>query len=206
MKIKSLNYIMISGFFGFLSIVADQYSYQLEKSISLLEYEQGKQISLSEYGTSINGIAVNMQATLQSQYDHYYETNISEKELAESFNNLKFIFSRQIENLSENDLFVLVAPESLNATVQKNLGFSSKEQNLENDLYVFYDNFWDDLAFMIQSGNKLSSNALGQILDLFDQISDLRFYRQVSLITAICSSFLSLYFIFVFFKRIIRKN
>ena len=203
---RSLNYILISGFFGFISIIADQYSYQLEKTISLLEYEQDNKITQNQYGKSINTISVDLQKSLVKQYDSFISSDLSDREITENFNNLKLAINTQLESMSEDELFVLIAPDSLNATKQKNLGFITEEQNLEKDFLEFYDSFWDDLSFMILSGSELSADALSEILELFDQISDLRFYRQISLITAICASFLSLFFIFIFFKRIIKKN
>ena len=203
---RSLNYILISGFFGFISIIADQYSYQLEKTISLLEYEQDNKITQNQYGKSINTISVDLQKSLTKQYDSFISSDLSDREITENFNNLKLAINTQLESMSEDELFVLIAPDSLNATKQKNLGFITEEQNLEKDFLEFYDSFWDDLSFMIHSGSELSADALTEILELFDRISDLRFYRQISLITAICASFLSLFFIFIFFKRIIKKN
>ena len=61
---RSLNYILISGFFGFISIIADQYSYQLEKTISLLEYEQDNKITQNQYGKSINTIYLNIKGKI----------------------------------------------------------------------------------------------------------------------------------------------
>lgn len=205
-KMRSLNYILISGFFGFISIIADQYSYQLEKTISLLEYEQDNKITLNQYGKSINEISVDLQNSLAKQHDIFISSDLSDRELTEDFNNLKLAINNQLESISDDELFVLIAPDSLNATMQKNLGFITEEQNFEKDFLEFYDNFWDDLSFMILSGSELSADALTEILELFDRISDLRFYRQISLITAICASFLSLFFIFIFFKRIIKKT
>ena len=203
---RSLNYILISGFFGFISIIADQYSYQLEKTISLLEYEQDSKITLSQYGKSVNKVSADLQNSLGRQYETFVSSDLSDTELTEGFNSLKLAINSQIEGMSDDELFVLIAPDSLNATMQKNLGFITEVQNFEIDFLEFYDSFFDDLSFMIFSGSELSADALTEILELFDRISDLRFYRQISLITAICASFLSLYFIFVFFKRIIRKT
>lgn len=207
MRVSSYYFILISGFFGLLSILADQYSYQLEKSITLLEYSQDDQINRVEFGISANKLAASLQGLLEEQM--FYSTifdDISDEEKTRSFNELKISFTRQIDELAANELFLLVKPESFEANSEQYMHFITSEDGLYDDLINFYDSLWDDMAFILTKGSHLSSRSLTDVLILFEKIADLRFYRQISLIAAICSSFLSLFFVFVFFKKFIRER
>tara|TARA_B100001250_G_C19779178_1_gene781025 strand:+ start:1268 stop:1894 length:627 start_codon:yes stop_codon:yes gene_type:complete len=207
MRLQSYHYILLSGFFGLLSILADQYSYQLEKSILSLEYLKDNEINRVEFGYNANELAVSLQGTMDEQffYSNRFD-DISVEEKTRSFNQLKFSFGRQINELSSHELFSIIKPESLDRNSQKYLGFITTEDNFYDDLFNFYDNFWDDLKFIIVEGSQLSTRSLTEVLRSFEKIADLRFYRQISLLTAICCSFLSLFFIFIFFKRFIKEK
>ena len=207
MKFKSYHYIFLSGLFGMFSILADQYSYQLEKSISVLEYVKDEEMNKVEFGTAANKLGVNLQSLASEQlfYSIVLE-DISIEEKTRSFNQLKLSFSHQINDLSANELFLTIEPESLAINSQKYFGLITTEEDFYDDLLDFYNAFYDDLVFIITKGSEVSSNSLASVLSLFEKIADLRFQRQISLITAICSSFLSLLFIFVFFKRFIGES
>ena len=207
MKFKSYHYIFLSGLFGMFSILADQYSYQLEKSISVLEYVKDEEMNKVEFGTAANKLGVNLQSLASEQlfYSIVLE-DISIEEKTRSFNQLKLSFSHQINDLSANELFLTIEPESLAINSQKYFGLITTEEDFYDDLLDFYNAFYDDLVFIITKGSEVSSKSLASVLSLFEKIADLRFQRQISLITAICSSFLSLLFIFVFFKRFIGES
>lgn len=207
MKFKSYHYIFLSGLFGMFSILADQYSYQLEKSISVLEYVKDEEMNKVEFGTAANKLGVNLQSLASEQlfYSIVLE-DISIEEKTRSFNQLKLSFSHQINDLSANELFLTIEPESLAINSQKYFGLITTEEDFYDDLLDFYNAFYDDLVFIITKGSEVNSKSLASVLSLFEKIADLRFQRQISLITAICSSFLSLLFIFVFFKRFIGES
>ena len=207
MKFKSYHYIFLSGLFGMFSILADQYSYQLEKSISVLEYAKDEEMNKVEFGTAANKLGANLQSLASEQlfYSIVFE-DISIEEKTRNFNQLKLSFSHQINDLSANELFLTIEPESLAINSQKYFGLITTEEDFYDDLLDFYNAFYDDLVFIITKGSEVSSKSLASVLSLFEKIADLRFQRQISLITAICSSFLSLLFIFVFFKRFIGES
>ena len=130
MSLRSYHYIILSGLFVLLSIVADQYSYQLEKSISLLEYEQDAARNRVVFGNAANELGASLQSAMSEQFFYsvrFEDLSISEKTF--SFNQLKLSFSHQINELSNNELFSIIEPESLSINSQKHLDFITIEEN-----------------------------------------------------------------------------
>ena len=112
-----------------------------------------------------------MQDTMSEQFFYSGDfEDISVEEKTRSFNQLKFSFDRQINELASHELFSIIKPESIDKNSQEYLGFITTEDDFFDDIFNFYNNFWDDLRFIIVEGSQLSTRSLSNVVRLFENV------------------------------------
>ena len=199
-------YLVFSGVFAIFSIIFDQVSYQIENKI--IQKEESNSLTYDNYifGNRTNWMGANASKT----FNMTVATDLplmmdflNEDEVLKEFNFMKSLIFEDMRDLSNMKLFSELQLENFKKRIEVLFANKSSYKSLPNDLnemWIFANN---DLVDLLEKGDSLARDSMTKMNKELLEINKYRYVRQIALIFSICSSLLSLLFLFIFIKNLL---